>query len=61
LAEIRRGVRKQVDQELREKYPTLLILKIAEFHEQADSYATIMTDSHPERVIAAVKGMLADH
>jgi DNA-binding response OmpR family regulator len=47
-----------IDKQLREKYPRLLILKIVDIIDQSTSFATHMTDSVPENVIAALKGML---
>ncbi len=48
-----------IDQRLRERYPNLLILKIVDLIDQHNSYSSHMTNSVPENVIAALKGMLA--
>jgi CheY-like chemotaxis protein len=47
-----------MDQRLRERYPKLLILKIAEIIEEASQYPTRTTGSVPADVLAALKGML---
>lgn len=47
-----------IDQRLRERYPKLLILKIAEVIEEASQYPTKTTGSVPADVLAALKGML---
>jgi CheY-like chemotaxis protein len=47
-----------MDQQLRERYPNLLILKIAEVIEEASQYPTRTTVSVPADVLAALKGML---
>jgi DNA-binding NtrC family response regulator len=47
-----------IDKQLREKYPSLLILKIVDLIDQSTSFANHMTDAVPENVIAALKGML---
>jgi hypothetical protein len=47
-----------MDQRLRERYPKLLILKIAEIIEEASQYPTKTTGSVPADVLAALKGML---
>ena len=49
---------KGMDQKLRERYPKLLILKIAEIIEEASQYPTRTTISVPADVLAALKGML---
>jgi len=49
---------KAMDQKLRERYPKLLILKIAEIIEEASQYPTRTTISVPADVLAALKGML---
>jgi DNA-binding NtrC family response regulator len=49
---------KAMDQMLRERYPELLILKIAEIIEEASQYPTRTTISVPADVLAALKGML---
>jgi DNA-binding NtrC family response regulator len=49
---------KSVDQRLREQYPHLLILKIAEVIEKESVYPSRTTNSVPANVLAALKGML---
>jgi hypothetical protein len=49
---------KAMDQKLRERYPKLLILKIAEIIGEASQYPTRTTNSVPADVLAALKGML---
>ena len=49
---------KPLDQRLRERYPDMLILKIAEIIEEASHYPTQTTISVPANVLAALKGML---
>jgi DNA-binding NtrC family response regulator len=49
---------KAMDQKLRERYPNLLILKIAEIIEEASQYPTRTTIPVPADVLAALKGML---
>jgi CheY-like chemotaxis protein len=52
------GYTKQIDQQIREKYPTLPMLKIAEASDQQNSYATATSDSVPDHVLAAVGALL---
>jgi DNA-binding NtrC family response regulator len=47
-----------MEKRLRERYPKLLILKIAEVIEEASQYPTRTTISVPADVLAALKGML---
>jgi CheY-like chemotaxis protein len=49
---------KPLDQLLRERYPDLLILKIAEVIAEGSRYPTQTTTSVPANVLAALKGML---
>jgi DNA-binding response OmpR family regulator len=49
---------KPLDQRLRERYPEILILKIAEVIEEGSRYPTKTTISVPANVLAALKGML---
>jgi DNA-binding response OmpR family regulator len=51
---------KGIDQRLREAYPALLILKIAEILEEHSPYPSRITDSVPGNVIASVKAMLGE-
>jgi DNA-binding NtrC family response regulator len=48
-----------IDQRLRERYPSLLTLKIDDLGHS--EYATRMTDSAPEHVIHTLKEMLAQN
>ena len=52
------GLPKQIAQELRGKYPNIIILKIVDIDDQGYSYASHVTDSRPDNVIAAINGIL---
>jgi DNA-binding NtrC family response regulator len=51
---------KGLDQLLRETYPGLKILKIAEILEDHTPYPSRITDSVPSKVVASVKAMLEE-
>jgi CheY-like chemotaxis protein len=49
---------KGIDQRLRETYPDLPILKVAEILEEYSPYVSQTTDSMPSNVVASVREML---
>lgn len=49
---------KPIDQRLREAYPDLLILKIAEVIEEMSPYPARITGSEPNNVLEVLKEML---
>jgi DNA-binding NtrC family response regulator len=53
-----RGSETALDQRLRDRYPQMLILKIAQPFEPPSSYPSRITDPHPARVLMALKNML---
>ena len=52
------GAKLSVDQQLREEYPKVLILKIVDLIGDQSSFASRESDSVPTNVLAALKGML---
>jgi hypothetical protein len=52
--------KKGIDQKLREKYPSLLTLKIEIAGVERSIYPSLITDSEPRHVIVALHDMLGD-
>jgi DNA-binding response OmpR family regulator len=52
------GAKMSVDQQLRQRHPELLILKIADLIGDQSSFASHESDSVPTNVLAALKGMV---
>lgn len=49
-----------IDQQIRNNYPSVLILKIVDPVDRANSFASRMTDATPHRVLAAAAEMLTN-